>query len=523
MCAPVIRRILCVSLAVYFTAPTWGQSPQKDTVSAGGEQTASSVSLRHPPDEAPVLRPRTPTPDVFSVKDYGAVGDCRSDDTDAIQRAVTAINQRVVTRAVLWFPRGCYFVNPLKAPVNNLVNALFTITTNHTIVDGDQAVIKMEPDHDYVAEKPVHSGEIWFFDYFQLNASYCLMRNLTFDSNGKWETGFPTPKQTGRANPSCTDHGRGCFRPSAVEFLRPPSGGRATGNALMNNRMLDIGGWALQAGYQNGFLAQGNYTTHSQGIGFGSDVYDGVITGNTSIEAFDAHFYVNGQPDLGRNSGAIVSNNIGDGNNNGSGIDVTGSEYVLVTNNRISNSQNWCILVDKENGPYGSTLQLASHHVQVTQNTCENNMRYTGWPVVADILVGDTNVKANAPTAHHIEVTKNVISTISQNGLGIVIGGGASDVTVSDNTINGCGGMHGQLTSPQWLNCRDTREPILRIVDRGTGNTRIRIFNNRDDGRYSSWILGNGAGPYEIWGNGNMLVNTYGAPLTMTDSGGEWH
>ena len=73
--------------------------------------------------------------DVVSVKDFGAVGDGTTDDTAAIQAALNA-----ATNAVLTFPTGTYLVYALKVPSGCTVNLGSSIIKKRPAIAGDQTV-----------------------------------------------------------------------------------------------------------------------------------------------------------------------------------------------------------------------------------------------------------------------------------------------------------------------------------------------------------------------------------------------
>src|SRR5438093_12822883 len=92
------HRRLCVtvstiSLLVVFLSPLWpGLAASQANVAAPGQG------------------------DVVNVKDYGAKGDGRTDDTAAIQAAITAAKAYAATQteaAIIW-PRGAYNVTSLN-------------------------------------------------------------------------------------------------------------------------------------------------------------------------------------------------------------------------------------------------------------------------------------------------------------------------------------------------------------------------------------------------------------------------
>ncbi|MCB0210995.1 MAG: hypothetical protein KDJ52_16770 [Anaerolineae bacterium] len=56
--------------------------------------------------------------EVFNVKDFGAKGDGQTDDTQAIQEAINAVNESGRKSGLLFFPYGAYKANNLKIPTS---------------------------------------------------------------------------------------------------------------------------------------------------------------------------------------------------------------------------------------------------------------------------------------------------------------------------------------------------------------------------------------------------------------------
>lgn len=56
--------------------------------------------------------------DVFNVKDYGALGDGKADDTQAVQQAINAIDEPGRKAGILYFPHGAYRLSTITIPVS---------------------------------------------------------------------------------------------------------------------------------------------------------------------------------------------------------------------------------------------------------------------------------------------------------------------------------------------------------------------------------------------------------------------
>ncbi len=58
------------------------------------------------------------TIEVFNVKDFGAIGDGQTDDTQAIQEAINAVDEPGRKSGLLFFPHGAYRANTLMIPTS---------------------------------------------------------------------------------------------------------------------------------------------------------------------------------------------------------------------------------------------------------------------------------------------------------------------------------------------------------------------------------------------------------------------
>ena len=418
----------------------------------------------------------------IDVRSFGARGD-GVDDTAALVAAIQYVNSLRNTAAVLYFPAGKYWINPLHGMKSHVG---LRLTASNVEIYGNNAVIGLVPGAERYAEQlKVRPGRTFYWDYFEIRGSNVNVHDLTFNSNDMTNVGG-----------SRGTHGM--FWASALNIIGTPEQ-MQSGNTVHNNKFVNIGGWAVNSAYQSNLTISNNYASHSEGMGCGGQVYGCRITDNVSENALDAHFFSNGYIHPGtQNQDVVIRGNTATGNTNGSGIDVTASWDTVVENNTVSKNANWCILVGKTWGPYkqdGSVLP--SQRVTVRNNTCNHNGWYQGWPMNSEILVGEEYAAAWKPgdVVSDITVQGNTITSQNAQGRGVVVGYGASRVTIDANQFSGCGGTAA---------CAYPNKAVIRIEEVGTET--LTITNNKDDKKYpATYIQLGDVGPYTISGN-DMIV-----------------
>jgi hypothetical protein len=145
-----------------------------------------------------------------------------------------------------------------------------------------------------------------------------------------------------------------------------------------------------------------------------------------------------------------------------------------------------------EKGPY-----LPSQRVNVIGNTCDRNGWYQGWPMNAEIFVGeeyasrDTGDYAPGQIVANVTIQKNKIATQNSRGRGVFLGYGVSGVSIDSNQLDGC--------------AKACQSPVIRIEEVGTEN--LTVTNNHQDSQFhSTYIYLGKIGPYTVSGN-DMLVH----------------
>jgi hypothetical protein len=499
-----MKRLLMVSVAIFLlsvpgTAQTTGQSTAAENSNSG----------RAPQTGAQALARRDSLADqgalTVDVTAYGA-SPSNADNFSAIQAATAFVNTQPAASVTLVFPPGNYYVNPLDSKPGNF---LANITANHVTVTGYGATIAISPGDSMGQRWGVSSGATFYWNYFVLRGSHDTIEGLNFDSNGmtSWSAGCKGIY--------------GCWWATGVYVVKGGRGPVPTDDWVVHNRFLQLYGWAtLSAG--NNTRIEGNYAEDSAGMVCQSLVPSGESTGcdisdNISVDSIDAPYAVNG----GSIAGSAVTNfrienNYASGNRNGAGIDVTAATDGVVSGNVITGMKNWCIQVDRTHGSYRPQPAefMASQRIKVSGNYCNRNNGYAGWPLDAEIMIGDNYAAPSTgpdykpgQTAKDIMVSDNMVTAQNALGLGIAVGYGASNVTVTGNEITGCG--NGSMTP-----CNTGS--VFRYVDT-PATSDIVLTNNHQDTTYTGVLRTNGRGPYEIWGNGISTVGT-GSPATQAAS-----
>lgn len=435
-------------------------------------------------------------PLTVEVRDYG-VSPSNPDNTAAIRKAVAFVNTQPAPSIRLVFPPGKYFVDPMGDRKQNRVAA---ITADDVTVIGEGATIALARGAPLGPRWGVAPGSTYYWNYLVLAGSHDAVEGLTFDSNGatSWSLG-------------CRGES-GCWWATAVYIVKMGQRPIPTDDRVIHSRFLRLYGWAvLSAG--NNTRIEGNYAENSAGMVCQQLVPAGESTGceisdNISMDSIDAPYAMNGGPGEGSAvTNFRIENNFASGNVNGSGIDVTAATDGVVSGNVITGMKNWCIQVDRSHGTYRPqpAVYIAAQRVRISGNVCVRNNQYKGWPLDAEIMVGDNYAAAASgpdykagDTANAITVSDNMIHPGNALGMAVAVGYGAGDVTVDGNTITGCG-------TGETMPCQADR--VFRYYDVGA-TANVVISNNYQDPEYRGVLRTNGPGPYDIEGN-NMRWDAF--------------
>jgi hypothetical protein len=429
---------------------------------------------------APTVRGQQAALVVFNVKDFGARGDGVTDDGPALMAVARAVNQRAAVKSEIDFPPGTYAINAHDTASQTPSNALIYITAANVAVVGiGSAQLRlMVPQTPYSEQFSGRTGGTFYWNYLRIAVGGSVT-GMEFNSNGATET-------------RCSAE-FGCFWATAIYTVDSHI-------TVDHNKFIALEGWAV--------LAQGsditithNYAEKSKGMvcaAVDKPTSGCVISGNVSMDSEDAPYAANGE--AGANvSHFTIDHNAATGNNNGAGIDITAAKDGVVTGNVIAGMKNWCIQVDKNGGAYTRGRKgtyVPSMSITVEGNTCNRNNAYKGWPIDAEIVVGDNypvnGYRAFKPgdTADGITIRNNRVIAGNDRGMGVAVGYGAANVTIERNTISGCG-QGGDIPCG----------PVYGVADFGE-STNVKILNNHQDGQYpKARMLLKGKGPYDVRGN----------------------
>lgn len=341
----------------------------------------------------------------LNVRDFGAAGDGVTDDTAAIQAAVAAANSDLTVGTLVF--EGVFLVDYLAVGANN---TLCEITRDDLTVTGG-GTIKAKVG-SYGAG--VANGAVKYYNTFLVTGNRVSIEDIVIDGNNQF-----SQYSYDVAQPN--------YWLSGVQFLGTDAVTLIDAPQARNIRYINGGGWPIKGTYCFGGLIEGCYAENSQGIGFdGSSIC--VVNGNTSFNAYDAHFAT------WNSIGAVVSNNTCNSSSNGSGIDVSGSKDCTVIGNTIRACANrgvW-VLQDPNTGAQPS-------NVAIIGNTFFNNNSYV--PVAER---GDIQVAAAFPTTdtrppgtvdcRGLTISGNTFYTYS-NANSITLGKYAFDVNIVGNTF----------------------------------------------------------------------------------------
>lgn len=330
----------------------------------------------------------------LSVKDFGAVGDGVTDDTVAIQAAISAVNSDASISTLIF--DGVFLVNYLTA------NTLCSISRSDLTITGG-GTIKAKPE---AYDTGVSAGGYKYYTTFYVTGDRVTIENITIDGNNQFSqyasSGVLPNYWLGAVVFQGTNYSVLLQMPKAI-----------------NVRYINGGGWPIKGTYCYQGLIDSCEVTNSQGVGFdGSSLC--VVSNNSSYNAYDAHFAT------WNSIGGVVSNNTCNTSSNGSGIDVSGSKDCTIIGNTIRACANRGIWVvqDPNTGRQPS-------NVTIVGNTFFNNNSYT--PIIEK---GDIQVAAAYPS-----LDTRPSGTVDVNGLTIIGNtfttyNGANSITLGSYAYN---------------------------------------------------------------------------------------
>lgn len=372
------------------------------SINSSAATDASQVSYIPPFVDSVATNVEDKLAQFVTLEDFGAVGDGVADDTQALIDACTFIESSSTVN-VLYITK-IYSIDWLIIP-NNYIE--FT-RDNVTICGGGTLLTRPAA---YSAG--VGNGAFKYYTAFYFTGNDCTVQNITFDGNNQFSQYASSPSQPN-------------YWFNAVYF-QGLVGSRTKGGKVVNCRYVNGSGWPFRGQYHNYGLIDGCYVEHSQGCGFDAGSLC-VVSNNISYDAHDAHFAT------WNSLGGVISGNTCDTNDNGSGIDVSGSTDATVIGNTIRNNANRGIWVLQDPNS-GNQCQ----NVTITGNTLTSNNTYVPISERGDIQVGPADVTTDSRPSGTIDCYGLVISgnTIfsSANANSITLGKYAFYTNINSNVF----------------------------------------------------------------------------------------
>ncbi len=352
--------------------------------------------------------------------EFGAKGDGITDDTEAFNK-LDAYITKLKLPVHVHIPSGVFMVNPLKTPRREISpgiirqNGLIQLQSDYSKITCE-GQIRIAKEHNYTTGRK--KGAEWYWSAVLINANYCTIDGLNFDGNG---TGTYRGYDRNRVNIRWQGVGAfGSLKKGCKEYH--------TGNKIINCSIIRGGGQALALQYQKQAIVANNVFRDSSGAGF-SHCRDCIMRGNISINSHDAPYYVNGCDNI------IVANNISQKTTNGSGIDVVGSEKVIIEGNLIEDSAGWGILVG-----YSVQRKRGAKKILISNNMFIKNCKSPDTPFNSEICIGRPWGNT-LNSAQDISVIGNKIiidgSWGNEKGNVISVAYGASDLQIINNIVSG--------------------------------------------------------------------------------------
>lgn len=117
------------------------------------------------------------SPIILNVKNFGAKGDGKNDDTYAVQKAIDAAS---VNPSTIYFPKGTYRIAKYQTTSNYLENYCILIHSNLVFQgDGNKTIIKLA---DHLFDKPDTNTNAHIF--YGRNIINTKFKDLSIDMNG---------------------------------------------------------------------------------------------------------------------------------------------------------------------------------------------------------------------------------------------------------------------------------------------------------------------------------------------------
>jgi hypothetical protein len=316
----------------------------------------------------------SPSPHVFNVMNYGALGNGKHDDTVAIRNAIAAA--QAAGGGTIYFPAGTYDVAPQATDAPSLFPVIFPITSSNltfegagptqTILSGFMPGLQNPKTHWNVTGDSY--VKISRFGMFEINTTKATgpISNVTFESmNIDGNTGY-TGNFTVGGN---TTTGDGWDLSSKAIAL---DGAYAVNNIVIQNTTID--NWRGEEVYAGGsnigsvsLIDDDIYGTNGDGVSVSGNLFVNGTTIGGSAPGDDVY---NGFEnfDLGSPQQTIIENSTIEVSSNPNSVHGDGIVYLglstsqlVVQNSTIAN--NW----------YGILFSEVGSNVHIQNNTFSNN------------------------------------------------------------------------------------------------------------------------------------------------------
>lgn len=336
-----------------------------------------------------------------TLRNLGCKGDGVTDDTQNIINAIATVNSNLNIKTLI--VDGDFLVDLTQATANTLMSIT---RDNLTIMGGGRIIAKAASYNAGVA-----NGSSKYYYGISITGNNVTVQDITFDGNNQFtQYGFSTTQ------PNVWMIGVSMYGGSLTDLRK--------NNKVLNCRYINGSGWAFKGTYQKEGLIQDCYAEHSQGIGFDGST-DCTVDNCHSYTSHDAHFAT------WNSLNAIISNCIADTNTNGSGCDISGSQYVLVEGCQFKNNQNQGILVTQD-----PNTGKQPQYVNIVKNILANNRQYAiteGAEIFISKLFDASTFTSGRIDGKYIHIADNIIMPNATNA--ITCGANSYEVTIQNNTF----------------------------------------------------------------------------------------
>lgn len=303
---------------------------------------------------------------VINVRDYGAMGDGVTDDTQALRNVVAMADGK----KTIYLPRGTYLCRPLVLPSNTtIIGDGIDITTLKLMPNADDALLVVAEQHNVTLKDFTVDGnkdnQIKGSSVIFWRSRYNLINSLKIINS--YTIGLEMSNVTDSIIEN--SHFDGTVENCVVSFSNDNADYVTGNNIIRNNIMENAGLDGIIYNTMNGIITNNIFRNNGKRVGwtaggvYANKKYFLIITNNTI-------YGNNGNGvDLIDCGNCIISGNVSR-ENNSAGIMLANCSNSTIENNICANNGKAPALLQDD----GITILNTSHHLIISGNRCFNSI-----------------------------------------------------------------------------------------------------------------------------------------------------